>query len=132
MNINELFKIASDKKASDLHLIVGKPPIVRIDGELKIIPDLPVIRKAEMESLLLSIITDAQKEKFLKERELDVSYELEGYSRYRINLHFEKDNMGMVARVISNIVPSMEELDMPPVALDMISKPQGLILEKGQ
>ncbi len=131
MNINELFKIASEKKASDLHLIVGKPPIIRIDGELKMIPDMPVIKKADMESLILSIITDAQKEKFLRERELDVSYELEGFSRYRINLHFEKDNMGMVARVISTIIPSMEELDMPPVALDMISKPQGLVLVTG-
>ncbi|MFH0873862.1 MAG: type IV pilus twitching motility protein PilT [Candidatus Komeilibacteria bacterium] len=131
MNINELFKIASERKASDLHLIVGKPPILRVDGELKIISDMPVIKKADMESLLLSIITDTQKEKFLKERELDVSYELGGYSRYRINLHFEKDNMGMVARVISNVIPSMEELEMPPVALDMISKPQGLILVTG-
>ncbi len=131
MNINELFKIASEKKASDLHLIVGKPPIIRIDGELKMIPDMPVIKKADMESLILSIITDAQKEKFLRERELDVSYELEGFSRYRINLHFEKDNMGMVARVISTVIPSMEELDMPPVALDMISKPQGLVLVTG-
>ncbi len=131
MNINELFKIASEKKASDLHLIVGKPPIIRIDGELKMIPEMPVIKKADMESLILSIITDAQKEKFLRERELDVSYELEGFSRYRINLHFEKDNMGMVARVISTVIPSMEELDMPPVALDMISKPQGLVLVTG-
>ncbi len=131
MNINELFQIASQKKASDLHLIVGKPPIIRVDGELKIIPDIPVLKKADMEALVLSIITDAQKDKFLKERELDVSYELEGYSRYRINLHFEKDNMGLVARVISNIIPSMEELELPPIAFDLIAKPQGLILITG-
>jgi twitching motility protein PilT len=131
MNINELFQIASQKKASDLHLIVGKPPIIRVDGELKIIPDMPVIKKTDMEALVLSIITDAQKEKFLKERELDVSYELEGFSRYRINLHFEKDNMGLVARVISNVIPTMEELELPPVAFDLIAKPQGLILITG-
>jgi len=131
MNINELFQIASQKKASDLHLIVGRPPIIRIDGELKIIPDMPVLKKTDMETLIISIITDAQKEKFIKERELDVSYELEGYSRYRINLHFEKDNMGLVARVISNIIPSMEELELPPIALDLISRPQGLILITG-
>ncbi len=131
MNINELFKIATEKKASDLHLIVGKPPIIRIDGELKIIPDYPSLKKVEMEQLVFSIITDAQKQKFITEREMDVSYELEGYSRYRINLHFEKDNVGLVARVISNVIPTMEELDLPPIALELISRPQGLILVTG-
>ncbi len=131
MNINTLFKIATDQKASDLHLIVGKPPILRIDGELRIIPDIPVINNKAMEALIFSIITENQKKKYVDERELDLSYELEGHSRYRINLHFEKDNMGLVARVISNTIPSMEDLELPPVALEMISKPQGLILVTG-
>src|SRR3989344_6240803 len=131
MNINTLFKIASEKKASDLHLIVSKPPILRIDGELKVIPDLPVIEKKDMESLILSIITNHQKETFLAERELDISYELESLSRYRVNLHFEKDNMGLVARVISNIIPSMEDLELPPIVSELIAKPQGLLLITG-
>ena len=131
MNINTLFKIATDKKASDLHLIVGRPPVLRIDGELKVIPDMPTITAKMMNTLVFSIITEKQKAKFTAERELDVSYELEGSSRYRINLHFEKDNIGLVARVISSTIPSMEELELPPVATEMISKPAGLVLVTG-
>jgi twitching motility protein PilT len=131
MNMNTLFKIAADQKASDLHLIVGRPPILRIDGELQMIPDMPTITRKVMETLVFSIITDKQKALFIKDRELDISYEIEGASRYRVNLHFEKDNVGLVARVISNIIPSMEELELPPVAKEMIAKPQGLILVTG-
>src|SRR3989344_3521915 len=120
MNINSLFKIATEKKASDLHLIVGNPPILRIDGELRVIPDMPVINRNTMEVLVFSIITEKQKQTFIDERELDISYEIEGASRYRVNLHFEKDNIGLVARVISNEIPSMDDLELPPVARELI------------
>ncbi|MCD4760298.1 type IV pili twitching motility protein PilT, partial [bacterium] len=93
MNINNLFKIATKNKASDLHIIVGKPPILRIDGELKIIPDMKDITREESETMVFSILTEGQKKKFLEERELDISYEIAEFSRYRVNLHWEKDNV---------------------------------------
>jgi twitching motility protein PilT len=131
MDINDLFKIATKSKASDLHLIVGKPPILRIDGELTVIPKTEVISKAQAEKLIFSIITEKQKNKFLAERELDISYELSGFSRYRVNLHWEKDNVGLVARVISSEIPTMEELELPKVAHRLIERTQGLILITG-
>ena len=100
MNINTLFQKATTEEASDLHIIVGKPPILRIDGELKIVSDMPVINKNEAEKTIFSILTERQKNKFLKERELDISYEIPKYSRYRVNIHWEKDRVGLVARVI--------------------------------
>ncbi|MBT7553118.1 PilT/PilU family type 4a pilus ATPase [bacterium] len=131
MNINDLFKIATKSKASDLHIIVGKPPIVRIDGELRNIPNTENVSRAEAEKLIFSIITEKQKAKFVEEKELDISYEITGYSRYRVNLHWEKDNVGMVARVISSTIPSMEDLGLPPVVHRLIEKQQGLILITG-
>ncbi|MCB9803018.1 PilT/PilU family type 4a pilus ATPase [Candidatus Nomurabacteria bacterium] len=131
MNLNDLFKIASQSKASDLHLIVGKPPILRIDGELRAIPNTEVLSKANAEKMIFSIITEKQRDQFIAERELDISYEITGYSRYRVNLHWEKDNVGMVARVISQIIPSMEDLGLPPIVHRLIEREQGLILITG-
>jgi len=131
MNINDLFKKATESKASDLHIIVGKPPILRIDGELRVIPNLEVVTKPVAERMVLSIITEKQKKAFIEDRELDISYEITGYSRYRVNLHWEKDNVGLVARVISTNVPTMENLGLPPIVHRLIEKTQGLILVTG-
>ncbi|RJQ34380.1 type IV pilus twitching motility protein PilT [Candidatus Parcubacteria bacterium] len=131
MTINELFKTATQQKASDLHLVVGRPPVLRIDGELKILEKLPVITRDAAEKMVFSILTERQREKFIEKRELDISYEIPGYSRYRVNIHWEKDNVGLVARVISNDVPTMEELGLPPVAIEMIDKTSGLLLVTG-
>lgn len=131
MNINELFKAASKNKASDLHLIVGKPPILRIDGELRMISSEPELTREVAERMIFSILTERQKTKFTEERELDISYEIPKFSRYRVNLHWEKDNVGLVARVISNDVPSMDTLDLPPIVHKMIEQNSGLILVTG-
>lgn len=131
MNINDLFKKATKSNASDLHLIVGKPPILRIDGELKEIADLPILTRDSAETMVFSILTERQKKKFIEERELDLSYEIAKFSRYRVNLHWEKDNVGMVARVISNEVPALDDLGLPPIANEMIEKTSGLLLVTG-
>ena len=131
MNIDELFKIAVDKKASDVHLVVGRHPILRIDGNLTELTDLPEIDSKEAERLVFSILDDKQKEKFINERELDLPYEISEVSRFRVNLHWEKGNVGMVARIISNLTPSMEDVDMPDVVYDLLDEKQGLILVTG-
>ncbi len=131
MNINTLFQKATTEEASDLHIIVGKPPILRIDGELKIVSDMPVINKNEAEKTIFSILTERQKNKFLKERELDISYEIPKYSRYRVNIHWEKDRVGLVARVISTKIPTMSEIRLPDIASQLINQESGLILVTG-
>lgn len=131
MNINSLFKKATESKASDLHIIVGKPPILRIDGELRMIDGEAEITKTKAEELVFSILTERQKNKFIEERELDISYEIPKFSRYRVNIHWEKDNVGLVARVISNEIPNMDELGLPPIVHEMIEKTAGLLLVTG-
>lgn len=131
MNINNLFKLATKNKASDLHIIVGKPPILRIDGELKIIPDIEIVTRELAEKMIFGILTERQQKKFIEERELDISYEIAEFSRYRVNLHYEKDNVGMVARVISSQLPTMEDLNMPEVMSQLIQRTSGLLLVTG-
>lgn len=131
MTINDLFKVATQAKASDLHLIVGKPPILRIDGELRVMPNTKILTRTEAEKLIFSIITEKQKKEFLENRDLDISYEITGFSRYRVNLFWEKDNVGLVARVISTDVPVLEDLGMPPIVHRLIERDHGLILVTG-
>jgi twitching motility protein PilT len=130
MYLNELFNVATSKKASDLHLTVNRRPILRIDGQLYEIEDEPVLKPKELEKTLLEALTLEQKEKFLKNKELDFSYEVKG-ARFRVNLHFEKGNTGLVARVIPPTIPTLEEIKMPEIVYDLVRLPQGLILVTG-
>ena len=130
MNIKELLKIAAEKKASDLHLTVGVPPIIRIDGELTYIKDKKEIAAKEMEQMIFSIINENQKERFMSTREFDFGYEVENY-RYRVNLFFEKNNLGLVARVISDKIPTLDEIGMPKIIYNLLDLKQGLILLTG-
>ncbi|MFH0891402.1 MAG: PilT/PilU family type 4a pilus ATPase [Candidatus Falkowbacteria bacterium] len=129
-NIKDLFQIAADKKASDLHLVVGLPPALRIDGNLTYIQEKKSLAGKDMEQMVYSLLNEAQKEKFLRERELDIGFEIEHF-RFRINLHFEKGNIGLVARVINDKMPTLEEIEMPNVIYKLLDLQQGLILLTG-
>jgi len=131
MNINAYFQIAVKKGASDVHLVADKPPYLRIDGDLLPIPKESVISRAELEKMVYAILTPNQKEKFIKERDLDLSYETADGSRFRVNILWEKNSVALVARVISSQLPSMEEIGMPQMAYKMTRSRQGLILVTG-
>ena len=130
MNIKELFKIAAAMNASDLHLVVGLPPVIRVDGELQFIKKDKKLTPMDTEQMINSILDSKQKERFISTRELDISYEIKNF-RFRINLHFEKNNIGLVARVISDKIPTLEEIDMPKVVYDLLDIKQGLIILTG-
>lgn len=130
MDIRELMKAATEKKASDLHLVVGLPPIIRIDGELSNLKAKGVLTNKTIEQMAFSLLTDEQKQRFILSRELDFGYEYDN-SRFRVNLHYEKNNIGLVARVISDIMPTLEDINMPKIAYDLLGLKQGLILVTG-
>jgi len=131
MNINNLFQLAVERKASDLHLVVGLKPYLRIDGELVNIENESVITKEAMREQLNSLLTVPQQERIKKNLELDVSYENSDGSRFRVNVYFEKGNLGLAARIILNKVPEMAELMIPEVVYNLLSLKQGLILVTG-
>ncbi len=130
MNIKELCKIAVEEKASDLHLVVGLPPILRIDGNLGFIEGKKELTDKDMEQLVFPLLDEVQKERFLSTRDLDFGLELDNI-RFRVNLHFEKGNIGMVARVISQKIPNLEEIGMPKIVYNLLNLRQGLILLTG-
>ncbi len=130
MTIDSLFSTAVERKASDVHIIVGMPPVLRIDGDLTPL-DEPKLTPKSARTLIESILSDKQREVFNKEKELDVSHEIESGHRFRVNIHFEKDHVGMVARVIPSDIPTMDEIRMPEIVHRLINLHQGLILITG-
>lgn len=129
--IDELFNYAVKTKASDLHLVVNEPPIVRIDGVLKAIPGKDPLTAEDAAELALSLLNDRQKQTFDRDKELDFSYDIKDVSRFRVNVMYELDTISLVARVISNDIPTMESLDLPEVAYDLLQLKQGLVLVTG-
>ncbi len=130
INLELLFNEANAKGASDLHLAVGKSPTIRLHGELSQL-DYEPLSKAKMEELAFSIIKPTDKEDLLKKRELDTSWQAPDGTRFRINLHFERDNIGMVTRIIPTKAPSLEEIGMPPVVFELTRLSYGLVLVTG-
>lgn len=131
MTLDELFKIAVEKRASDLHIVVGLPPILRIDGVLQPIKNKPKIDRKTAHDLVFAILTEKQEEIFNNEKELDLSYEMKDFSRFRVNLHWERDNVGLVARVISKRIPTLKDIVAPAIVYDLIKLDQGLLLVTG-
>jgi len=131
MDIQKLFQTAIDKKASDIHLVVGLKPYLRIDGVLVDIEEEKEISHQEIEEQMFSLLSETQQERLKKERELDISYEIKKGGRFRVNMHYERGNLSLVARIILIEVPSLESIEMPKVAYDLLSLQQGLILVTG-
>lgn len=131
MEINNLLKEAVEIGASDLHLAVSHKPVVRINGELRDLDEHEEISITESKKMIDSILTVNQKKKYQEERELDFSYEINKVGRFRINLFWERDNPGLVGRVINSKIPKPEELGLGEVALKMVKQKQGLILVTG-
>lgn len=130
MGIKKLFQLAIQKKASDLHLTVNAPPILRIDGELKY-TNMNRLTQDETKKMVYSILTDRQKAQFEKELELDFSLSLPGESRFRVNVHMQRGYVEAAFRVIHLKVPSLEELRLPPIVAELSRRPRGLVLITG-
>jgi len=131
MNIDTLFKEAVKKKASDIHIIVGMNPVYRVDGKLIPQEKYGIVSGKNAEDMIYGLVTEKQKDVFIREKELDISYEISDSARFRINIHQEKNNLGLVSRIIPTDIPTMEFLDTPKIVYDLIKLNQGLILVTG-
>ncbi len=131
MELKELLQVTANNNASDLHLMVDKVPVVRIDGVLKELTDFPVITRVDMEKMVYNILSERQKEKLLIEKDLDTSLEIEGLARFRISIYWTMGNLALSARVISPRLPTMEEITMPKIGYDFTRLTGGLVLVTG-
>ncbi|MEK7653434.1 MAG: type IV pilus twitching motility protein PilT [Patescibacteria group bacterium] len=130
MTIENFLTSAMKKEASDLHLVAGLPPFIRVDGVLKELEKKPLAAK-EIEIMVREIVDENRFKKFSIEKELDIAYETSDGSRFRINLHYEKGNIGLSARTIPSKIPTMEDISMPEVVYDLCELDRGLILFTG-
>lgn len=129
--INSIFSAAVEHGASDVHLINGQKPILRIDGVLHAISNMPVLDEKNLEETIFSILNEKEKNKFVQEREFDTSYELPAGERFRVNLFWEKENPALVARLIPAKIPTMEELNTPDIVYALTRIPKGLVIVTG-
>jgi twitching motility protein PilT len=130
MEIHELLLLCIKKRASDLHLTEGEPPILRIDGRLHR-TELPTLTRDDSKKMIYGVLTDTQKEMFERDLELDFSLALPGLDRFRVNVHMQKGSVEAAFRRIPLEIPSVEQLGLPPIVLDLARKPNGLVLITG-
>lgn len=130
MDIKDLLKAAVDKNASDLHITADSAPIVRVDG--KLIPlNFPRMDREYCKRLVYSILDDKQKAIFEKELELDLSLEVAGVNRFRVNVHIQRGSVEAAFRLVALKIRTIGELGLPPVVADLCRKTQGLVLVTG-
>src|SRR2546425_610422 len=130
MHIDDLLRQTVEAKASDLHLTVGVPPMIRIWGKLQPTSHPPLTPEDTFQ-LAYSMLNTFQKQKFEKNWELDLSYAVTGLGRFRVNVYRQRGSVGVASRVIPETIPAIEELNIPMVLKDMCRMPRGLILVTG-
>ncbi len=129
MDISSYFKQAIERKASDLHLVAGSVPALRIGGDLiKLNHDL--LDAAELEQAIFSLIDNETKERFERKRELDFSQAFFG-ARFRINLHYQEGKIGLTARLVPQVIPKPEELGFDETIYKLTHLKDGLIIVTG-
>ncbi|MBI4726653.1 type IV pilus twitching motility protein PilT [candidate division TA06 bacterium] len=130
ITLQQLLEEMIQKKASDLHLTAGVSPVFRVDGEL-IQSNHDVLTPEMTQTLAYSILNDRQKKKFEMEQELDLSFGVQGLSRFRGNIFLQRGCTAMALRTIPWEIRTFQELGLPPVAAELASMPKGLVLVTG-
>jgi twitching motility protein PilT len=119
------------KKASDLHLQVGLPPMIRIDGALAPINGAEVLNDEAVEALVFAILDEDQKQILLKDKEFDFSFAFGDLGRFRVNAFHERGNLAAALRLITNEILTIEQLGLPPIVNKFADYPRGLVLVTG-
>jgi len=131
MDLAELLKIAVERKASDLHIKVGGPPVIRIDNRLVPLTEKPRISQEDAVRMIFSVMNESQREHFKQKREIDMAHSVPGLGRFRVNIFQQRSTIGMVMRVIPIKIQTIEELNLPPVVEKLAMESRGLILVTG-
>lgn len=130
VDLRNLLMATIDRKASDLHITENAPPILRIDGKM-VHTEFPKLSKEDTKKLIYSMLTETQKEAFEKDLELDLSLALPGLDRFRVNVHLQRGVVEAAFRRIPLLIPTVDELGLPQIVLDLARKSNGLVLVTG-
>jgi len=131
ISLRELLEQMVKMNASDLHLTVGAPPVVRIDGKLQRLSNFDLLTSEQTKKLAYSMLNEKQKLKFEQNSELDFSFGIEQMSRFRCNMFMQRGNIAVALRQIPYKIKSFEELGLPKVVADFARLPRGLVLVTG-
>ncbi len=129
--IKKILEIGIKEQASDIHLSVGHPPILRFAGRLIPLLKMEKLNPADVQGLAFALMTDSQKQRFLNVKEIDFSYRLEEKARFRINVFFQRGHVSVALRLIPNKIPTIEELNLPSILHNFTTPNQGFVLITG-
>src|SRR5579863_5753699 len=129
--IEALLEEVVRKKASDLHLQVGLPPMLRVDGKLTPIMGGSPLNEETLEKLLFAILDEDQKQILLKDKEFDFSFAFGDMGRFRVNAFHERGNLAAALRLIPNEILTIEQLGLPQIVNKFANYPRGLVLVTG-
>ena len=131
VTIEPLLEECVKREASDLHLQVGLPPILRLDGVLHPITTYAALTNEDVQRLVFSTLDEEQQKILIKDKEFDYSFAFGDIARFRVNAFHEKGNMAAAFRLIPNVIKSIEDLGLPGVVADFADHPNGLVLVTG-
>jgi len=131
MELNEILAMAIKAKASDVHIKAGLPPVYRIDGGLRPLPNVPRLTPENIRKMTYAMLSDRQREEFEKNHELDLAYGVQGLGRFRVNMFTQRGSISAVLRTIPYNVSTLEELNLPPVIKKITQNQRGLVLVTG-
>lgn len=131
MDISDICRSAVRARASDIHLKVGLPPMVRVHGELQPISGTEELTGEVIGRMAWEMMTEGQRAKFKADNDLDMSHEIQGLGRFRVNVFRQRKSIGMVLRAIPSQVRTLDELGLPPILKEIAGYPRGLVLVTG-
>ena len=131
LRIEILLEDVVRKNASDLHIQVGLPPMLRLDGSLTPFPGYKALNEEQVEMLVFSILDQDQQQILTKDKEFDFSFAFGELGRFRVNAFHERGNLAAALRLIPNTIKTVAELGMPPVVQTFADYPRGLVLVTG-
>ncbi len=129
--LTELLETVLDQDASDFHISVGHPPVLRIGGRLVHLVRKRKFTAEDTKALAFELLDKDQEERFLKEKEIDFSYNFKNKARFRVNVFYQRGNISCAMRLIPNKVPTIEELNLPAILHEFTKSAQGFFLVTG-
>jgi twitching motility protein PilT len=131
MKINSYLQMVAQQGGSDLHLSVGRPPIIRIDGKLYPISGENKLKTQEIEDAVKVALNEEQWGRLQREKQIDFSLDLVGKARFRCNIYFQKGSLSAAFRMIPSKIKTLEELKLPPILYEFTKPSQGFVLITG-
>jgi len=125
LDLNDLLRYVMEQRGSDLHVKVGSPPFIRVDGHLQATP-FDVVNAADTERMAFAIMPKERADEFLSHYEADFAHSIAGMGRFRVNVFRQRGSVGLVFRRVLPGTPSFEALGLPPVVRRLAEEPRGM------